>query len=535
MKNPLAWIRDRFAKKPTTLVRNVFAGAAYNRLQGDWGAVGRLSADKEIQQDLPTLRVRSRRLAQDNPHIAGAVLAFQDNVVGWNGIRLQARLEKRGYAGAASSLHDTHNTSIEDAWGRFCRFGNPTVDGRHSMVDLQRLWEGQQLVDGEYLVREIVGYPNEWGYALQVLDPDQLDDTYNVQTDSAGNQVRMGVELNAVGKVAAYYILSTHPSESGFDKKRVRVPADQIIHRFIAHRSGQTRGYPATTPVLIGMKDLDRYTISEITQANLAASNGGFFVAKGDNADLVNTGVDSSEGTRREALVMEAEAGMSRQLPPGWEFQPWNSDHPNGNFAAFHKTMLRNIARGLGISYTTLSGDLEGVNFTSSRVGLLQERDTYRAHQRRMGCQTMSRIYTNWLRMAYLSGRVTLPSPEVSKWATYHEWEYRGWPSVQPVEDIDAAERAIKLGVLTRREVCAAEGRDDEETFAGLKREKELAAKYDIDISGTDKGQGNGQTQAQDPTANPDAAPGDVPTDGAAGGGKPGRAHPDLALIRGAR
>ncbi len=531
MKNPFTRLRNKLFP-PRIEVRNVFAGAAYNRLQGDWGGAARLSADKEIQQDLPTLRVRSRRLAQDNPHIAGAVTAFQDNVVGWNGLRLQARIEKRGYNGTGASLHETHNTSIEDAWARFGEYGNPTVCGKYSMTDLQRMLVGQLVVDGEYLLRLIVGYPNEFGFALQVLDPDQLDDSYNVQRDVHGTEVRMGVELNAVGKVAAYHLLTHHPSESGFDKRRIRVPADQIIHRFIAMRPGQTRGYPLTTPILIGMKDLDRFTISTVTIANLAASNGGFFVAKGDNADLVNTGVDSDVGTSRERLVMEAEAGLSRQLPPGWEFQAWNSDQPKDNFPDFTKCLLKAIARGLNISYATLSGDLTEVSFTSSRVGQLPERDGFRVHQRRLGNNTMSPIYRAWLRCAWLADQVTVPTPDVSKWARAHEWEYRGWPSVQPMEDIQANEKAVKLGVKTRREICADEGRDHEEVFIGIKDENDLATQYDIDISGTDRG--TNAPQSQNPAdANP--APGNVAPDGSPGDGKPGRAHPDLALLRSAR
>jgi capsid protein len=77
----------------------------------------------------------------------------------------------------------------------------------------------------------------------------------------------------------------------------------------------------------------------------------------------------------QQPTQMDAEPLLIQELLPGQEFAEFNPTHPTTAYKDFMKAVLRSIARGLGMAYTTLTGDLEAVNYSSIRAGLLSERD----------------------------------------------------------------------------------------------------------------------------------------------------------------
>ncbi|MCI0539082.1 MAG: phage portal protein [Verrucomicrobiales bacterium] len=75
---------------------------------------------------------------------------------------------------------------------------------------------------------------------------------------------------------------------------------------------------------------------------------------------------------------MEVSPGQFETRPVGFEFQTFDPQHPTQAFPFFVKTFLRGIASGLGVSYNTLANELEGVNFSSIRAGVSDEREEIR-------------------------------------------------------------------------------------------------------------------------------------------------------------
>jgi capsid protein len=66
------------------------------------------------------------------------------------------------------------------------------------------------------------------------------------------------------------------------------------------------------------------------------------------------------------------------ELPPGQEIQMYDPTFPTQNYGDFVVAVLRALARGLKVSYLTLTGDLRQANYSSMRAGLLPERDHWR-------------------------------------------------------------------------------------------------------------------------------------------------------------
>src|SRR5690606_1682178 len=107
------------------------------------------------------------------------------------------------------------------------------VSGRMSMQDLERAVIRAVARDGEALVREIEGYDNGFGYALQLLDIERLDTTFNRNRAPGQNAVIMGIEINEYGAPVAFWLATAEHGRDPTGRTLNRIPANQIIHLFV--------------------------------------------------------------------------------------------------------------------------------------------------------------------------------------------------------------------------------------------------------------------------------------------------------------
>lgn len=466
-------------------MRSAFRGAEMNRLYSDrWLAVN--DPDTEIRYALRTLRAASRDLVRNNPYAAGVVDAFADNINGWDGIQLRPRITNPPNDPRGEMLREV-NWEIERAWVEWAE-EYATVDGVESWFETERLLTKSWVQDGEVFFRRRRGWDNQHGYAIEILDPDLLDEDFNESRDRTGREIVMGVEVDEVGRRLAYHFWRRHPDSLGFrSRERTRIPADEIGHFFIRYRSGQTRGFPLFTPVLTTVEMIDGYSEAELVASRYHASKMGFI--KNVSQDAIQAyaarlalQTDREKGDFRRRVKMAP--GMVEELIPGQEFQGFDPMHPNDAFDPFLKTMLRGVARGVGMSYLTLTGDVGEANYSSMRAGLLPERDHWRALQNLIARRIHNRVvYRDWIRMALLSGAVDLPSPVASD---YHavEWRGRRWQWVDPSNDLEAAEREVKLGLNSRQRLASDRGHDFETIVDESKADMDYARENGVFVGG---------------------------------------------------
>jgi len=179
------------------------------------------------------------------------------------------------------------------------------------------------------------------------------------------------------------------------------------------------------------------------------------------------------------SLVQNLEPGQIEILPSDWDFQAVDWNHPNQAFKDFEKAILRGIASGLDVSYNYLANDLEGVNYSSIRAGVLDERDVWRDLQIFLKEHFLDRVFENWLEMALLSGNLNLSFKDFNR-LNNPTWQFRGWEWVDPLKDMQANILAIKAGLKSASDVVSQMGFDYEEVLLQLKREKDLREKLGI-------------------------------------------------------
>lgn len=461
-----------YAKKTS---RRAYAAAAVNRLTASW-TISNRTGDEELKTALRPLRARSRELVQNNDHARKFMKMVSANVIGAAGITLQSKVKQPD-----GGLDIGANSIIEEAWARWGSKGTPTVCGQYSWADVQRVAVESVARDGEILIRKDRTFPNGFGFALQLIEADHLDENYNREL-KGGGRITMGVEFDAYGRPAAYHLLTRHPGSNTYEyggKKYERVPADQIIHMYVKDRPTQSRGVPWMHSAMTRLNMLGAFEDAAVINARVGASKMGFFTRTDEAAEYAG---DGDNGANME---MEAEPGTLTQLPPGVDFKEWNPQYPNSEFADFEKAMLRSISSGLNVSYTSLASDLEGVNYSSIRQGVLDERDHWRMLQGWMIEHLCNEVFADWLLMSLTTGALGKLPP--SKYDKFNApvWQPRGWGWVDPLKDVKAQVEAINAGLKTRASAVAEQGLDLMDVFEQLAEEDKLAEKFKLGLKNT--------------------------------------------------
>lgn len=478
----MGWLSRMFQRDPPRRQARSFTAARVDRLTASWLATT-ASINQELRSDLDRLRARARDLAKNNDYARKFVRMVVTNVAGPDGFTLQARVED------APGRPDTlANRAIEAGFADWSRRGVCEVSGRMSFPDLLRALMAGWGTDGEYLVRRVRGAAagNAYGYALQLLDVDRIDTNLNLAAASGRNAIVMGIEIDAFRRPVAYHLFTAHPADGAQGgRQRERVPAEDIFHGYEVEHAEQVRGVPPMAAAMLSLHNLGEFEKSALLAARKGADTLGFFVSPNGEPPSVGQETDANG----EAIQVSV-PGTYDTLPDGYDFRPNDSRYPDAMMADFVKGYLRRIASGLNVAYNGLANDLEGVNFSSIRSGVIDERDQWMIKQQWLTESLLRPLFEEWLSAALLSGRLVmpngspLPASKRDKFSA-HAWQGRRWQWVDPVKDIEAARLAIKSGVSSPQRIAAQQGLDVEDVLVDLRRFEEAAAGVSLIDYGT--------------------------------------------------
>tara|TARA_R100001163_G_scaffold45445_1_gene34177 strand:- start:4047 stop:5537 length:1491 start_codon:yes stop_codon:yes gene_type:complete len=472
--------------------RRNYAGAATNRLTSDWVSQG-TSADSEVKNSLRALRNRARSLVRDSDFAKSALRAVKNNVIG-QGIKHQAQVRMvRG-----GRLDERLNSLVEHEWKKWGKAKNCHAGGMLSWSDIQRLCLNSMIESGEVFVRFVYQQfgDSKVPLGLEILEADFLDDDYT-GVESNGNRVRMGVEIDEWGRPVAYHFLTFHPGDYQFSygniaqKRRIRVPAEDIIHLYTAERPGQTRGITAFASAIMRLNNLKGYEEAEIIAARASSAMMGF--VRTPDQELFE------DGTFDDQSVLDFAPGSIRRLAPGEEMQFFSPSRPDDAFTPFVAQMLRAVASGVGCSYTQVSSDFSQSNYSSSRLELLETRAHYKTLQQYMIETLCQRVYEKWMDMAVMSGALRLPGFDIDPDRYYEsKWIAPAAQFVDPQKEAEAYKSLVRSGIMTLSQVISLHGGDFEELMR--QRQHELAMLDELGIvTDTDPSAVTKAGQAQNP------------------------------------
>lgn len=479
----LSWLRSLGSTNPSGITKKDrpapsqrstgYFAAEYSRVTSSLVSETR-HINEIIRWQGHTLLARSRQLSDNNPYAAKFLRMVVNNICGPQPFQLQGRVKT-----AKGKPDDFANQAIETGWSGWSRPGNCDFIGRLSLNDIYRLAVRIIPRDGECLIRIHEGaQAGPYGIQLQLIDTDRLDYNLNKQL-SGGNVIHAGVEVDANGRTVAYHIAKRRPVQwqaGSMPVEYERIPAEQMIHLFIPLSAEQVRGVPWIYAALIVLHNLGAFEEAAVIAARVGAAKMGFF-ERDPNYPDDESGERDSQGAR----IMDAEPGTFEELPVGLKFSGWEPQYPDAQVGPFLKAALRGVSSALGVSYHSLGNDLEAVNFSSARAGILEEREEWMQLQNWFIEHACTTIYERWLAMASLSGKLRLNGP-LSKYSTVY-FQPRRWQWVDPLKDVQANIQAIQWGLKSRTRVVSEGGEDIEDVFDQLAAENELAAAKGVGIT----------------------------------------------------
>lgn len=461
-------LRDWFKKKEVKLqqanphasgrvvVRSSgFFSADSGRLLAGWDTQSQ-NIDHYLSQELASLRARSRRMVRMNPFGKRFIATMKTNIVGPDGVIVQANTMRNG------NLDTAANEALEAAfsdWGK----NYADVTGRLSWVDMQNMAISCASQDGEFIFRKYFTGP--YGYQLRVIDPGHLDASAYI-TDRSRN-LRLGVEYASDGSPSVYHFKDP---QTGVKEA---VPANQIIHGFINEWPDQSRGIPWMHASLERTKHLEKYEEAAIVKARSTAST--MAVVKSQPGEAAFTGSTVVEG-EEPLTLQEYEAGTIQDIGDR-DIVNLDSDYPHEMYAAFVKTQLQSIASGMGISYHSLSSDLEGVNYSSIRAGVLEDREVFKGLQNWFIRSLVTEVYEDVITFGGVNGKIQVNGrPRGRPLVDYLSANYqaRRWAWVDPQKDGNANQMAIQASTRSRSQIIREQGADPETVFREIQAEREL-------------------------------------------------------------
>jgi lambda family phage portal protein len=416
------------------------------------------SARADYVADGRELRNRARALVSNVPYIAQAVNVMVTCTIG-TGITPR-------WVGDVTGL-------VKKRWTEWVPVAD--YDGLLDFYGLQAKAWGTMKVDGEVLVRlrERRTGPTTVPLQLQLLEIDWLDMERNELR--GGNEVIAGIEYNARGERAAYWMYDRHPGDVGLRaslRESQRVPASEIIHLFNPARPGQQAGISALAPVIPSVRDLQVYEDAEQARKNLETRMS--VMGEWDESMLEGAKLPESDPAAKGPVTLdlgELAGGGIFGLPPGMKNPTFIQPNAAPGYESYVKLRHKSIAAGMGVPYEFMTGDMSEVNFSSSRVRTNQyRRDVERDQWTLFIPMFNGRIVTRWLSLLDTVG-------SAAGQGVYPDWTTPKWASVNPVQDVAADLSEIKGGLSSISEKIRQRGYDPELVFTELKTDLERLQK----------------------------------------------------------
>ena len=447
---------------------------------------------------LPTIRARARDQVRNNPWAAATLDKLTANGIA-TGIQAKGLWGNKKHKAAEAKLWKRHMERC-DADG--------VCDGYGLQALAWREWKEVGEVFVRFRARRMSdGLPVP--LQVQLIEAEQCpSELYTLASN--GNQVRAGIEFDAIGRRVAYWMYREHPGDGSISyngNELVRVPADQVQHVYLPKRAGQLRGVPEMTPALLRLFHLDRFSDNVLERQAIANLFAGFFTEKlpeygagSAAAPPIPFGNTKPAGDGAELAGLEP--ATMQYLPPGVDVK-FNSPPDAGPYySEFMRQGLMAFATTMGLPLEVLTGDLREISDRALRLILNEFRRLIEMWQWLtfipQFCQPWRARYFD---AAVLSGALDIPGfAEKRDDVVETLWVPQGWPYSHPVQDVDADIKAIRAGLQSRSSTVLGRGEDPDQLEATIAADNQRADQLGFVFS-SDARKTTPEGKATEPTA----------------------------------
>lgn len=467
-----------------------------------WRPALRDSQD-DISEAWELAAARTIDVVQNSGWLAGAIDQAVANTVG-TGLRLKAMPE--------NSIFGMSNADAQ-AWARMveARFelwarnsDECDIEAKRSFGQMQAAAFRSWLATGEILA-ELPWRRRSWttyGTKVRLLSPHRLAR----KTDSALRLVN-GVYHDGDGMPIAYLALRRDPILGEVENVvRARDAAGRPRVVFVFDGlPGTFRGISPMTPALQVAKQFDQLADATLTAAIMQT----VFAA-------TITSDDPTEQTMQGLLTPQEQARMGAEqvspiaayldmvggfydnvtlnlgingriahLFPGQKLEFHSPKNPTSDYKEFSMHLLRELARCLGLTYESATGDYSGATYSSVRMATGEIFSITRMRRQNVVAPFCQAAYEAWLEEEIQLGRIEFPGG-IAAFMTNRpaacraDWRGTPKPQADDLKTAKAHEVWRRLGVVSDAMIANDLGVDIEDVYAQRASEAELRATYSL-------------------------------------------------------
>jgi lambda family phage portal protein len=491
--NPVGALRRRHARLALAITNSGYshggASSSKTSMKG-WTWRGG-DAKTDIELNLPTLRQRSRDLYMNSGIARAALGRLQTNVIG-TGLRLRA-LPDAEVLGMDRDKASEWARRVEREWALWAESRDCDGMGLNTFDELQQIAFISWLHSGDAIAL-LPLRPLPWASSDLRIDLIEADRVSTPRDMSSDPLLHDGVETDESGRVIAYHICNMHPlgmgSAGGAKQEWVKIPARgsvtgryNVLHLMAGERCAQYRGVPILAPVIESCKQLSRYHEAELMAAVIAAFYTVFIKSETPQNPLGEAFVDetaaeqeSGQSTQDTENQLGLGNGAVLALNPGEDISIANPGRPNAAFEGFVNAVSREIGAAINVPSELLLLQFTS-SYSASRAALLEAWKGFRMWRRWMSVDFCQPIYTEWLTLAVLTGRIEAPGmledPLIAQAWTRAEWNGPAAGQIDPMKEVQAATMRVEQGFSTRtRETAEMTGGDYEANIDSLADEQ---------------------------------------------------------------
>jgi capsid protein len=264
-----------------------------------------------------------------------------------------------------------------------------------------------------------------------------------------------GIHCDELNNIVAYDILPYHPggSQNFLVTDPVPVPASQVLHWFKLARPGAHRGIPAMASSMntgaMGRRSREATVAAQETAADIAAMLTSTLGPAGDNEPDPVAPFTSVEFAKRMLMI----------APMGWDAKQMKGEHPNAEYADFHRLLISELARPIAMPYNAAACDSSTYSFASGKLDTLCYRAALDVERQDCNDLVLDPLFSQWFREWTVvdNRRDIIPN---------HQWDWPTHPVIDAVQEANAVDTKLKNGTLQLRQAYSDQGQDLEDQLA---------------------------------------------------------------------
>jgi len=440
-------------------------------------------ADTDIVAELPTLRERSRDLIRNNPLACGAINTKVTSIVG-TGLKLKSRID-RNILNMTEDQADAWESRTEAEWRLFAESNNCDVSGAQNFAGIQDLSFRSTLENGDVFVLTPSKADKFRTYSLQLqlIEADRVCNKDSAQDDDT---LAGGILKDSNGRPKEYHVLKGHPGNIYAKSNEwvtvfaygAKTGRRNMLHLFRKLRVGQSRGVPDLAPVIETLKQLGRYTDSEVDAA-VISSFFTVFIKSEYHAGMSPMQPTTEIGGKSTDKDYKMGSGAILDLLPNEDISTANPGRPNQTFDGFVLALSRQIGVALELPFEILVKHFTA-SYSAARAALLEAWRFYMGRRKWLEDVLCKPVYELWMTEAVAMGRIVAPGflngdPLIKMAYLGSEWTGPSKGQIDELKEVNAAEKRLDLTLTTHSEETAAlTGGDWEQKFPQRAKEEKM-------------------------------------------------------------